>query len=83
MDNSCDNSRLFFDLIDSFDNKRFKRIDPLSTSLSFPQKLFYLLSCQEFLDVISWTKEGTSFQIFHRDRFMRDVVPRFFNRKLD
>lgn len=51
------------------------------TNFTFPQKL-YLLLTYNHTDSVMWCDDGRSFRILDKDRFMSDVVPRFYNRKL-
>ena len=45
---------------------------------SFPRKLHKLLDRSEFKDVITWLPHGRSFIIYDSDRFMTEVLPRYF-----
>ncbi len=51
-----------------------------TTNFTFPQKL-YLLLTYNHTDSVTWCDDGRSFRILDKDRFMSDVVPRFYNRK--
>ena len=49
---------------------------------TFPLKLFQLLSEQGQGDIIKWLGNGEFFKIFDKKRFLCEIVPKYFNRKL-
>lgn len=52
-----------------------------SPDLAFPYRLFNLLRDAEqynFIDIVSWVRNGTAFQIHNEERFVRDVLPQHF-----
>ena len=51
------------------------------TTLSFPQKLFLLLQFDDS-GTAEWCNAGQAFRILHKEKFMNDVVPHYFNRTI-
>lgn len=61
-----------------------KRISSRSVTGLFPAKLYGMLaectdSTSGLSEVVSWQPHGRAFMVHDRDRFMSEVVPRFFN----
>jgi len=48
-----------------------------STANSFPKKLFDLLQ-KEDASIVSWLPEGDAFTVRDNDRFVSDILPRYF-----
>lgn len=44
-------------------------------AFKFPTKLFYVLECGDFNDVISWTSDGNSFTVHDSEAFTAKVPP--------
>lgn len=54
----------------------------LLTSLTFPQKLYIILNHDETIPgIIEWCLKGQAFRILNKDRFLLEIIPRYFNRK--
>jgi hypothetical protein len=51
------------------------------SSFTFPQKLFHLLGCDKFTDIVRWRDHGLAFQIHDENAFMREVAPFYFRRE--
>ena len=51
-------------------------------SLPFPQKVYHMVQSPEHAGVIEWAENGESFHIRDRVVFIRDILPRYFARKL-
>lgn len=49
-------------------------------SLLFPQRLYILLEI-ESSDCVGWTMNGTTFQLYNTERFMKEICPCYFYRK--
>ncbi len=50
-------------------------------SLNFPAKIYQILE-NESADIIRWHSNGHSFRIFDHVRFEREIIPKYFRRKL-
>eukprot|EP01040_Poterioochromonas_malhamensis_P007430 gene7431-8013_t len=74
-----DNFEEYFYCVLSFLQDGLK-IDPVYLPiLTFPQKLYILLNYDDSVrGVVEWCLDGTAFQILNRDRFLQEVVPRYF-----
>lgn len=77
-----DNFEEYFYCVLSFLQDGLK-IDPVYLPiLTFPQKLYILLNYDDSVrGVVEWCLDGTAFQILNRDRFLQEVVPRYFKCK--
>ena len=47
--------------------------------LSFPETLYALLAAPHYRAVLSWLPHGRAFNIHDRDRFARELMPRYFS----
>jgi hypothetical protein len=48
----------------------------------FPCKVYEMLEDAEdkdFADIVSWNKEGNGFTVHNKDRFTKEIVPKYFN----
>jgi hypothetical protein len=48
----------------------------------FPCKVYDMLEDADekgFADIVSWNKEGTGFTVHSKERFTKDIVPKYFN----
>jgi hypothetical protein len=50
-------------------------------ALNFPAKIYQILE-NESTDVIRWHANGNAFRIVDHDRFEREIIPKYFRRKL-
>ena len=48
----------------------------------FPLKLHQLLNSEENEDIVKWMGNGEFFKVFDKKRFLVDVIPKYFRRKL-
>ena len=48
---------------------------------SFPAKIYQILE-NESRDIIQWNENGVSFRIVDHGRFEREIVPKYFRRKI-
>lgn len=62
--------------------QRSKRIAEAyaESSVSFPQKLYALMS-KEDGTVVHWASHGFAFTISNQDKFVDDIIPKYFKRK--
>lgn len=50
--------------------------------LPFPCKVYEMLEDAEekgFADVVSWSKEGDGFAVHNKERFTKEIIPRYYN----
>ena len=75
-----DNSQNSQDLNESnlVDNENPK--SSLKNLLAFPTKLFNLLEVSD-QSVVSWLPNGRAFRVNDMDKFVADILPKYFNRK--
>jgi len=57
------------------------RKDDSGFSMTFPQKLMELLSCDDTNEYIAWVPTGDAFMIFDESSFVENVLSRFFTKK--
>lgn len=50
-------------------------------ALNFPAKIYQILE-NESSDVIRWHPNGAAFRIVDHGRFEREIIPKYFRRKL-
>lgn len=50
------------------------------SSATFPQKLYALMEYEEG-DVVHWAPHGFAFVVTDQDKFLEEIVPRYFKRK--
>lgn len=62
--------------------QRSKRVTEsyAETSVSFPQKLYALMS-KEDGKVVRWASHGFAFTISDQDKFVDEIIPKYFKRK--
>jgi len=53
---------------------------PNSTSSTFPQKLFNLMGTEN-PEIIGWLAHGLAFKVLGPDRFVDEIMPKYFRRK--
>jgi hypothetical protein len=56
--------------------------EKMLATLTFPLKLFQVLADEKHKDLIAWRENGYCFQILDEKRFMSEIVPQYFKRKL-
>jgi hypothetical protein len=49
-----------------------------SNSDIFPVKLHKLLGESRHAEIISWLPDGRSFKIYNKERFAREIMPKYF-----
>ena len=63
--------------------RRRRKKKKKSTTSEFPIKLYAMLelaySISEFAQAVTWLPDGRAFVILDKVKFMKDVVPLFFN----
>jgi hypothetical protein len=53
----------------------------MAVSKSFPAKIYQILQ-NESQQIVQWNESGLSFRIVDNSRFAREIVPKYFRRKL-
>jgi hypothetical protein len=53
----------------------------MAVSKSFPAKIHQILQ-NESQQIVQWNESGLSFRIVDNSRFAREIVPKYFRRKL-
>jgi hypothetical protein len=56
--------------------------DIIRLQFSFPTKLYNLLETAD-PSIVGWLTNGKGFRVHDMDRFITDILPQFFNRKLN
>lgn len=54
--------------------------DIIRLQFSFPTKLYNLLETAD-PSVVGWLANGKGFRVHDMDKFIKDILPQFFNRK--
>ena len=54
--------------------------DIIRLQFSFPTKLYNLLETAD-PTIVGWLANGKGFRVHDMDRFIKDILPQFFNRK--
>lgn len=47
--------------------------------MRFPEKLYKILSNEELASILSWTSNGNAFTIHKGKKFIRDIIPMYFD----
>ena len=55
--------------------------DIIRLQFSFPTKLYNLLETAD-PNIVGWLANGKGFRVHDMDKFIKDILPQFFNRKL-
>ncbi len=50
-------------------------------ALNFPAKIYQILE-NESADIIRWQPNGVAFRVVDQGRFEREIIPKYFRRKL-
>jgi hypothetical protein len=50
------------------------------SNATFPQKLFVMMEIEDG-DIVHWAPHGFAFVVTNQDRFLKDIVPKYFKRK--
>ena len=61
--------------------KKRKHADTLTREI-FPLKLFQLLNEEKQENIVKWMGNGEYFKVFDKKRFLTDITPKYFRRKL-
>ncbi|EGV61385.1 hypothetical protein CANTEDRAFT_123979, partial [Yamadazyma tenuis ATCC 10573] len=59
-------------------NKRKREISTPKTRPAFVMKIWSMVNDPANHDYIRWDDDGESFQVFHREKFMKDILPKYF-----
>mmetsp|Transcript_10543 Transcript_10543/g.19157 ORF Transcript_10543/g.19157 Transcript_10543/m.19157 type:complete len:623 (-) Transcript_10543:142-2010(-) len=55
------------------------QIEPIISTLNFPETLMQIMSSEAFNGIISWLPHGRGFVILDRERFTSTILPRYFD----
>jgi hypothetical protein len=50
------------------------------STATFPQKLFAMMEIEDG-DVVHWAPHGFAFVVTNQDKFLNEIVPKYFKRK--
>lgn len=56
-----------------------QQIEPIISTLTFPETLLRVMSSEAFTDIISWLPHGRGFVILDRERFTSTILPCYFD----
>ena len=62
--------------------KKRKHTDMIYNQEIFPLKLFQLLNEEKQENIIKWMGDGEYFKVFDKKRFLTEITPKYFRRKL-